>query len=153
MPKKLFLPGALPRLPQPGNSTPIHHLHCAPSPGVRAASLLLRHWVHTSPPDIWISPRAYDPRGGLPLRPAVSSPWACAQGNPNSGPSLAQPSSVGIRRWAMLPPAGGTREVQRALEDWGAAAEGGNPALPAGTASAGSFQESGWACWAAPLLA
>ena len=149
----LSLPGSPPRLPGAG-AAPTQHLPFAPSPGVRPPSLQLRRGAPASPPraGIWLSPGASAPRRRPPTPPTSLLP----QGGRSRGPGpRSRPRGAGLRGNPALGDAATWRPDPGSAarpEGWGAAAEGRNPALPAGTASAGSFQESGWAGSAAPLF-
>lgn len=102
--------------PRAGSSTPPASSTAPPpqgsglhlSPSGTGSTRLLRVWASGS------GPAPVVPRSGLPPRPPTSSPRAGALGDPAAGPSAAQPGSMGIRRWAMLPPAGRSWEAQRA---------------------------------------
>ncbi|XP_074198010.1 uncharacterized protein LOC141573540 [Camelus bactrianus] len=92
-------------------------------------------------------------RDGLLPHPPARSPEE-ALGGPAPGPSpRSQPRAAWLRGNLVLSDAATSRPdpgSTSCLKGWPLAAAGGIPPLPTGTASAGSFQESGWACLPTP---
>ena len=143
--------GSPPRLPGPG-AAPTHHLPFALSPGgglhlsnsCTVSPSLIRLWVSGSHP----APNAH--RGVPASRPLASS---LPRGDPAPGPRRALWGSVGIPRWAMLPPAARSPEAQGAWRAGARPPRVGIRRSQPGQPPRGLSKESGWACFAAPLLA